>query len=321
MGTNYGLNDTLIYRELELDSYDTPTAAVATSASSDWPLFTLERPMTDIAAMKILEVSIPFSWYVFNSANNTFTLDEPGGTGLVTIPVGNYTASNLPAVLGNALTATSATGGLGGFTYTVTYSSITQKFTITATGIPNGDTFGLVFGPGTGPIGNVDPSVMLGAHHAQTSSVASGSVATLVMPDAALITGPVYLYVNSNTMGQLCNVYLPSGSDFLGALGPTFAKIPINTNPGGTVIWSDPDPQKWFDVERQASLNTLDLYLSLGNWSSQTPLQLNGLSFSIKLGFLLNQKDHDEIVSGSFGDNRVVARNAPASIARKRRRA
>ena len=59
------------YIEFEFDSLDAQTSINATVASTDWPLFRLPRPLSNIAAMKILEVQIPFSYYVIDTKNNT----------------------------------------------------------------------------------------------------------------------------------------------------------------------------------------------------------------------------------------------------------
>jgi hypothetical protein len=88
-GTNYGLNDSLRYYEFELDSLDTTTSGKDGAASTDWPVFLLggKMPLSNIAAVKILECQIPFSWYVFNTQNTAqnsnrtqWTLNEVGKT-------------------------------------------------------------------------------------------------------------------------------------------------------------------------------------------------------------------------------------------------
>ena len=133
----------------------------------------------------------------------------------------------------------------------------------------------------------------------------------LIAPNAALVTGPNYLYVNSSKLGQLCNLYLPKGAFNLGGgnTGPQMAKIPVNVLPGGVIYWQDPDPQKWFDVENLQQLDQIDFYLTLGNTTTQIPLQLNGLSFSLKLGVLLNKRDHEDVQGLP---TRVVKRMRPS---------
>jgi hypothetical protein len=129
MSGDYGLNDSLEYLEFEFDSFDSDRGINASVSALNWPLFLLGRPLTDIASIKILEVQIPFSYYVFTTANNTFKVvitlggdDEPT-TYTVTIPIGNYTASSFVT---NIITALNAATGIS---WTVTYSNITNKIT------------------------------------------------------------------------------------------------------------------------------------------------------------------------------------------------
>src|SRR3954463_14627910 len=104
---NYGLNNDYDYFEFEFDSKDAtntlfPPPTVLDSNEIDilnWPLFTMGRPIESIAAMKILEVQIPFSYYVITPTNGTFLLGEGYSISLgvatfiapltITIPPGN----------------------------------------------------------------------------------------------------------------------------------------------------------------------------------------------------------------------------------------
>jgi len=61
---NWGLNDNYNYFEYVFDSADTLGPAFASNSKTDWPLFNFGRTISDLAAIKILEVQIPFSWYV-----------------------------------------------------------------------------------------------------------------------------------------------------------------------------------------------------------------------------------------------------------------
>ena len=288
MGTNFGLNDNLKYYEYELDSLDNSGAFIAGAAATDWPTFLLggKTPLSNIAAIKIIEVQIPFSWYVFNSRNSSFLLYEENQlvtSSTVSLPIGNFTTAQVAANLAAALTSAS----LNARTYTVTYSSTTLKFTITSNATLN---FSFEFGLPTNS-GNVNPRLYIGFPGGITTSV-SLTVPTMVAPNVALVSGPNYLYVNSQTLGQLTNIYLPKGAFNLsgGNAGPQIAKIPVNVQSGGIIYWQEPDPEKWFDLENLNQLSMVDFYLTLGNTTTQIPLQLNGLGFSLKLGVLLNSE-------------------------------
>jgi len=314
-GTNFGLNDSLKYFEFQLDSLDASSSNTDGVASTDWPLFVLggKAPLSNIAAFKIIEAQIPFTYYVFNSVNtdNTSTnlsrwiLTEAGagagGPYFPKIAIGNYAGGDaLATALTTALNAVSSG-------YTVTYSSQTQKLTFTTTKI-NVTGFSFTFGTSTNS-GNKNPRLYIGFPGGVTSSVAT----TLISPNVILLSGANYVYVNSNALGNLTNMYLPQGAVNLGGgnSGPQMAKIPISCNSGEVSYWQDPDPQKWFDVENLNILNQVDFYLSLGNTSGQIPLELNGISFSLKLAILVNTFAHNDLGGGLAHQDRVIKRIRP----------
>lgn len=261
----------LEYIELYLDSSDGTTYNPAYS-STDWPLFYLNRKLTNVAALKIIQAEIPFTYYTINSLNNTFTLTESGGGGdaTVTIPVGTYTISSLQTALNTALTAASPNTR----TYTSTYSTSTQKLTITV----SSGTFTLTF------VG-YSPYLALGM-----STGANASTGTsLVSPNIPLVTGPNYVYVNSDTLGSLVDTYVPQrGVNFAtGLKGPQIAKIPMDCNFGGISFYNDPVHDIWFNVENLMNIQNLDLYLTYSLDQPEKALRLNGVPFTVKLGVLL----------------------------------
>jgi hypothetical protein len=71
------------------------------------------------------------------------------------------------------------------------------------------------------------------------------------------------------------------------------------------------DAQKWFNTQSLANLGTFDLYLTMGNTSAQTPLRLNGQSFSVKLGVLVNMLSTTQDQAGISAQNRVAKRIRP----------
>lgn len=312
---NYGLNDDYRYFEISLDSLDATSSTQAGIAATDWPWFEVagKGPLQDVAAIKILEVQVPFSWYVFNSVNNTFILRIATLTDqVVTIPVGNYTAASLAVVLTDSINAAA-----GGVFYVVTYSGVRKKFLFTKTGGP-GTEFTFVFGapagiPGVQPnSGNRNPRLWLGFPPGNTTSI--GGI--MEAPHCDLVSGPNYLYVNSNRIGSDVDMYLPQGAFNLGGgkAGPQLAKVSVDVNPGGIVTWKDPDPQKWFTFDQLQTLNAFDFYLSLGNTTSELPLKLNGLGFSLKLGVLRMIRNSLERVSATAQNGRISQREGPKRL-------
>lgn len=319
-----GLSDHLEYFEMQLDSYDTKISPSAGESPKNWPLFYLTRPLTNVAAVKILEAEIPFSFYVFNDRNNTFTFSvaSQGVTNaLVTIPVGNYTAYGLAELLQILMNqaAILQNGSFPSTAITVTYSGdadtpstgkLTFNLIIGATniGVPWSMTFN-----DPEETGNLTPRYFLGFNAGTINSVfVTGTGNAIEAPNVALITGANYLYVNSRRLGQLCNMFLPLGAANLGGgiSGPQLAKIPVNVQPNGTIFWQDADPSKWFDLENLVNFTDVDFYLTLGNSSSQVPLNLNGLSFSLKLGILVNRIVSNNLLGGHVSHNRVFRKIA-----------
>lgn len=309
-----GFSPSYKYYEFELDSLDCRTGYTNDYAKTNWPLFKIggKRPLQNIAAVKILEVQIPFTYYVFNGTNNTFQLDETGQVPVtVTIPVGNYTMTQMATILATGLTAAS----LNLHTYTVSYDTPTQKMTIWNNVLVTspfslimgtaGDTDGDQFSPGQSlgfPVGITGPTgfsaILVGANRGDF----------ITSPFAIMLTGPNYLYVNSSKLGNLCDLYLPQGSVNLGNgnAGPQIAKIPVDRQAGDVMYWSDPDPEKWFDLENLPNLSEVDFYITLGNTSKI--VDFNGQPFSLKLGVIENLLTKTELSSGNISNQHIVKR-------------
>lgn len=230
----FGLSDRLGYTELSLDSLDASNTKGAGVSKSDWPEFRLNT-LSNVAGIKIIEAQIPFSFYVINGGNNTFLLSESSSGNdpqLVALPIGNYDYTTISEALGAALTTASL--GLASSTYTVDYLQNTQKLLITKSGT---GTFTLAFGENGDP-GNTNPRLWLGFND---GAITSGAL-TMTAPNVLQITGPNYLYINSDAIGTLCGMFLPKGATNLAqnGIGPQLAKIPITVGPGGVIFWQDP---------------------------------------------------------------------------------
>ena len=252
-----GIADYLNYNEWEADSTDRTTGTI------DHPNFILQKELTDVVGFKVLEVEIPFSYYVINSINNTLTLTEPGGANApvaITMVPGNYTASSLAQALENGLN--NAPGSIA--TYNVTYSSSTAKFTVTSS---VGEAFRLTFGTSTSDPGTTNPRLWLGMAGGDNIATSGGLLAA---PYVAMLSGPTYLYLCSTQLGLLNNETLRRGD------------LPQS----GAVIWVDPDPGKFFEVD-SGNISTIDLFLVFGGTGpALNEVNLNGVPFSVKIGFI-----------------------------------
>src|SRR3954470_22945414 len=82
----------------------------------------------------VLQATIPKSYYLIQSGQNTFTLQEGGSAATITVPIGNYSRSSFQSQLQSLLNSLSPnhwtyaisipntliTGDTGLYTYTVT---------------------------------------------------------------------------------------------------------------------------------------------------------------------------------------------------------
>ena len=97
--------------------------------------FSIQLPIMPTAsaaglAVCVLRACIPRSYYLINQTyGNTFTLQEDAKTAVVTIPYGNYTASNFITTLLPLLNAASPNARI----YAISFSTLTGKFTYTVT--------------------------------------------------------------------------------------------------------------------------------------------------------------------------------------------
>ncbi len=309
MSDTYGIANDYLYSEYFLDSYDNSGRANIDYRATDWPRFELggKIPLKGVVAIKFISAEIPFSYYIFKSSNNTFRLSENGGANItITIPVGNYTSGEMTSLLGSLLTAASGVGA----TYVVTISNQTNKLKFTGSGGTLAN-FILTFGS-VGGTGNTSPRLYLGFEGGPTSSTGL----TLVSTNAVNLSGANYLYLNSLAIGSLLDCNLPFGSVNLGGGNGSIqvARIPVNVAPGGTILYNDPIPDFWFDVGSLENLQSFDLYLSLGNQGSTatiTPVELNGLNFSVKIGILRKKLTDDKTQGGGYDQGRVVKRSRP----------
>lgn len=301
-GNNYGLNGNYDYNEFEIDSFDA-LQQFGGSSITNWPKIFFGKPLENVAAVKVLQVTVPNTYYVINSTNNTFTLNESAGLGggTVTLPVGTYTTSEFPAILKTALEVP------GNLTYTITYSDTTMKLTISGDdGTAAAKDFNFVF------TNNPSLAAILGCNRTGSTISTTADPAVLVTPNVIQLNGPPYLYLNSRSLGSMIHLYLNSdgivNTTGKGADGPQICLIPVNVTRGETITYNDPDPQKWFFTGSQNFTGFLDFYLTLGTGDEQVPLDLNGGRFIVKLGILQSRAQGNDNMTSTRGNNRVVSR-------------
>jgi len=294
------------YIEVYLDSYDCTTSFSPSFTSLNWPKFLLNnRQLDNISAIKVLECSIPNTNYLFPTTGDTlFHISEYAGSSTqFDIPIGNYTSSELVTALETKLNNKNPDPSLFN-DYTVIVEPATNKITITSDSTTLGDYFeidvflyyGRIFGLATNT-----------TYYSSIYSV--GNPCTLTFPYVCDVTGgSLFYYINSNTLGSTIDIQLPSngiwGSN--GTNNRQIAKVPIQGNAWDITFWQEPCPDRWFQVGNINLNNGLDIFISNSQRTTNafdainTPLDFNGMPFSIKLGL---QRRMERIVNVSNGNS------------------
>lgn len=262
---------------------------------ADNPVFYLNSPFPKTIAFKVIAANVPFSYYVVNSQNNTFTLTVGASSATVTLTPGNYNITNFMPMLQAALNAASAS--LDSAAYTVTFNTVTSKLTITSS-ISNN--FKFSFDPlGQDPYALRNPRHILG--FPTGISTAAGTI--LVAPYVVNLTGSNYIYLCSSYMGTYNGDSLTIGSE--GSSASVIAKIQVNTNPGGTIIYLDQDTLHYFSLNAAVLVERIDLFLAFGAPNNMLqPISLNGQPFDVKIGFVMESDSAQSGVRGST--NRTI---------------
>lgn len=311
------------YHELYLDSSDATASVSATVSPLNLPLYNLPFQLNDVESFKVLQAEIPFSYCVAAGASfkiryyPAYTLGGVLSTPVIRtyslisngIPSAQQIVDDLNSKFASDAAIVGAITGWGSNYMTVTFEAGSAS---TSNGISK-----FLFRPINSSTGNiVDVNLnfeividdqrtedLLGLTVGVTQNYLFGQATGILnwplkSSRPLLITGPSYIYVSSNAVGNLCHTYLPSGAALLsgGVSSPQLAKIPVIAQPGHFIIWNDSNTSHWFKVDRISSLTQIDLYCQLGNYGGYIDFQ--GLNFSIKLGVLVRKQTRT-----TFGGN------------------
>jgi len=308
----FTLMENVDYHEFYLDSSDASNAISSGISALNWPMFNLPFQLNSIKSLKVLEVQIPNSYCVPAGASFTVTYYSsytPGSTPTSTqktynlLSTGTPSGSQIAAHLSNLFSADtgypgSAVSGWGSNYLVCTFvpGSSTVDGMSYFQFVSNGASGGSALNSNQDfqiTVSDQRTEDVLGLPVGTTSCLLFGSVGTaaksLTTTRPSLITGPAYVYVASNTVGNLCETYLPQGAALLsgGVSSPQMAKIPVTADVGRWIQWSDTNTNYWYKVGDINSLSQLDIFVQLGNYGGYTDFQ--GLSFSIKLGVLVEK--------------------------------
>jgi len=176
--------------------------------------WTFRRPLKDVVSVELVNGCIPADLYNVTEAWGSFTFGEQGFShATITLKPGIYTCSTLAAELQLELNA--IVGKLN--TYTVVYSDLTQRITVSATGgwpytfywytSPLAD----AIDSHSGALVSVNtPGRLLGFDWADTTSV-NGVIQAPYRMDPDYCIKRMYLYINAENSVELNRVELGAG--------------------------------------------------------------------------------------------------------------
>lgn len=261
-----GINDRFSYREIMLDSHGND------GGDSNRPLFTFTPPIKSVVGFKVVSATIPYSYLVINSTNNTFTLTESATNSTVTIAPGNYTGVAIAAELASKLTLASTA-----YTYSVAYSSSTNLLTFTNT---SSATFSFTF-----TAGETCPAYWIGFD--QNTTISSTS-SIIVSPNTCQIGGTQYVLLCSDIGSRVQNSIVLNGST-VSLKPPVIAKLPIDVDRWGVVAY-EPGSHGYF-LDYQGSLSSISFWCQLGDLN--TVLDFKKAGFAVTIG-VLTLKDEEQ---------------------------
>ena len=191
-----------------------------TSTSTNNFRWVFRRPLKDIVSIELVSGSIPADMYNVTTDWNTLLFQEEGCAAVpISIPPGQYTASSIASELQSLLNAASSTSGTNN-AYTVVYSGITKRLTITATKSGFSE-YTFLFQPGqphtdqvnatTGALESINcPAVLLGFDRINTTSV-GGMIITPHRVDVSNCINQLYLHINADNSKELTRIEVGSG--------------------------------------------------------------------------------------------------------------
>jgi len=220
------------------------------SISDAEKIFYLNTPIIADAGIRILvglnNLTIPNTIYNFNSSNNSITFTQGGTTEIVSVSVGNYSATTLKDALNTAITA-------AGLDITVSFDEDNAVFSFTG-----GSAF---------TIDSATMSRQLGLKEQLPTSSSTSYTASLVCDFAGATN--LYIRIRNLSMNNL---------DSRGNTSSIIASIVVNTNYGEYIFFSSPDILYFMISENKISHLDIEITDQEGS-----VVDLNGSSFNMTL--------------------------------------
>ena len=236
--------------------------------------FSVPAPnFTNSYSLEVATVQIPYTWFAFNTNQNSLAFQVNGGATVVaTITPGNYDQYSLPIALVAAMNAVA-----GGPTYTITISPITALITITQ----NAGTFLIIGRPGINDLLGFSTSVNTAAAVSQTGI------------NLINLAGTVYVDVYSQELTRHSTRFADSAH----AGSTRFLRIPVSDYAFGSCVIYKPT-FRHYNMKPEAA-NDIDIQIKdmYGNF-----INLNGRDFYIKLKFHSDKPHRTTVRAGNHND-------------------
>lgn len=217
-------------------------------------------PLKNVKKVKVLSVEVPFSYYVVNSANNTFNFSELSTEKTAMIPEGNYTTAQFTSALKLAMDTA------GTNVYTVVLNENTSKLLISANA---GFTLNVNNGTSTK---NIRTYRLLGFDATLHNEIVSVAGEAITSDYVINLSGDDALYLRSQRFARY-------GSSYLGEYSRNIIfKIPVNTNPFSVIYYQNTERDNY--ILNQGDINTIDF--EIVNFNEEI-INFNGEQFTINL--------------------------------------
>lgn len=219
----------------------------------------LQNPINEMYMLYALKAAtIPKTYYNIDSPRNTFTITDSSGPNSVTITPGNYDITALTTALQTALNA------LAVDTYTVSYSAVSGKITITSTFA------GFVINPTLATLQGLILDQM-----GFNLGIAYPSVAgTITAPNVLDISGIKNVYIVINEFTQYLRNTTNAFQNF---------KVPMNGQFGDIIYYTDETGyHQYFNIATASKSNIRTLTIRLIDQYGQE-IQLNGREWEFTL--------------------------------------
>lgn len=264
MGSTFGgLSDSLRYNEFEFDSFSAVTPFNGTSSALDWPLYTIGKPLNNVAGLKIIEAQIPFTYYTINSTNNTFKVYEaysvPVSLGTGTITKINLVSCTLATnqfsftagMVGGIIVYSGAqfSGNNGSYTITAFTNSLTVTV-VPALVIGTTDTGGTFTFTGT-PVTTLSLSLPVG-NYSIPATCTSASSTSAVNSTNILYQLVKVLNANTTTGGTYSATYAP-GNGLISIVNTASTTMPVASF--RFVFDNDPAGFGWTNIRKFIGFN------------------------------------------------------------------